>query len=338
MCIRDRQQLPQQIRPPNIQAQPLPFQPQNQQKPVQQQGQEQHEKSDAQKLQEIQQQLRQKHKQLSDPYEEMQKKFEQPGGCYASCLACCGDNCGSVLQYLCFCCFNPRVEIQTQTEGLVERFGRFHHLLGPGLHFVNPCTDNVTQIDLKKQTLNLPSQIALTKDNITMSIDASINYHITNSRIATYGVYNISDAIALFSKATLRNICGQMDLQELLEKKDEIKIELMKIIDEHVYIWGVEIENIFIKNMVVAGGVMKDAVSVATQSHRYAEMKIISAKADVETAKMQQQAADELSSDAAMQIRYLQILERIALTQGTRIVFYPKAYKKQAKEAYNAQY
>ena len=140
--------------------------------------------------------------------------------------------------------------------------------------------------------------------------------------ITEYTIFNTDESIMHLSYSVLRAVTGQYTLQDLLEKKEEVRIEIKKQCDEQLMSWGIHIENVYIKDIIV-NQVLQSALSVVAQEKRFAEGKIISAKADVESAKLLREAADALSSKSAMQIRYLKTLGQICEDSNTKIIFYP---------------
>jgi erythrocyte band 7 integral membrane protein len=126
----------------------------------------------------------------------------------------------------------PYQKVHQSHEGLFERFGRYCKTVTPGLHYINPCTDTLVSINMKIDVMDLARQSVITKDNVMISIDASVYYRIMNSRFAYYRVQNYRTAVAEVTYAVLKNICGQFKLQELLEKRQEIADEIEKQVDE----------------------------------------------------------------------------------------------------------
>lgn len=250
-------------------------------------------------------------------------------GCYQDTMQTCGTCCGFLRTWLpCVCCFvdYPYQEIEQSYEGLMERFGKYVKTVKPGLQYMNPCTESILKIDMKTQIIDLSKQSILTKDNISITLDASVYYKIVDSKRAQYRVKNVQEAVQYLTFSTLRNTCGQHVLQDLLEKRLEVTASIQRNIEEHVDEWGVKIEQIFIKDILLSPE-MQFSLSSAAKERRIAESKIISAKADVESAKLMKEAADILDNKAAMQIRYLETLQQITKSQNSRLIFLPQGDK-----------
>lgn len=143
---------------------------------------------------------------------------------------------------------------------------------------------------MKINVMDLQRQNIITKDNVSISIDASVYFRVINSRYAFYRVQNFNVAIAEVTYAILKNTCGQFILQDLLEKRQAISDDIEKQVDQYVEQWGVDIEEIFIKDIQLSKD-LQESLSSAAKERRLAESKIISAKADVESAKLMRQAA-----------------------------------------------
>ena len=141
--------------------------------------------------------------------------------------------------------------------------------MGSGLQYFNPCTDTINIIDMKTKIIDLTRQNAITKDNIEVSIDAAVYYHVREPRIAFYSVDNLTRSVTELTYATLRSVCGHYVLQDLLEKRDEVTFELGKFVARHVHEWGIEITNILIKDIVVNKD-LQDALSSAAKERRLA--------------------------------------------------------------------
>ena len=246
-------------------------------------------------------------------------------GCYQNSMQTCGACCGFLRTWLPvpFCCVNyPYQEVEQSYEGLLQRFGKYVTTVKPGLQYMNPCTEEIVKIDMKTHIIDLAKQVILTKDNISITIDASVYFRIIDSKKATYRVKNIRDAVQFLTFSSLRNTCGQHILQDLLEKRLEVTSTIRKNVEEHVDEWGVKIDNIFIKDILLSNE-LQYSLSSAAKERRIAESKIISAKADVEAAKLMKEAADILDNKAAMQIRYLETLSHITKSNNSRLIFLP---------------
>lgn len=259
--------------------------------------------------------------QQKDEYSNM--KYEQSYPCYENCMQCYYNCLGTFRQFcVCLCVDNPNIEIPQSYCGLKLRFGKYVETVGPGLQFIVPGTEKIIKVDLQTQTLDLVKQSVITKDNITACIDTAVNFKITNPRYAIFRLDNLNDSVKNLCYSALRTVIGIYTLNEVQEKKAEITAQLQKYLNEHVKTWGISIEQIFITEIILNHD-LQETLSSAAKMQRAAESKVISAKADIESAKMMREAADTLSSAAAMQIRYFETIQHLVHAPAQKVVFIP---------------
>ena len=259
---------------------------------------------------------------MDDEYTK-QKEYEKSYPCYEDCMQSCCNCCGTCRQFLpCLCVPDPNIEVPQSWCALKMRFGRYVDTLNAGLQFVTPTTEKLILVDLQTQTLDLVKQNIITKDNITAAIDTAINFKIINPRYAMFRLENLQESVKNLTYSALRTVCGVYTLNELQEKKAELAHQLQQYVGERVKQWGIIIEQIFIKDMVLSND-LQQTLSSAAKMQRAAESKVISAKADVESAKLMREAADSLSSEAAMQIRYYETISHLANNGSQKVVFIP---------------
>lgn len=207
------------------------------------------------------------------------------------------------------------MQLATSESGILQRFGKFLKVLSPGINIINPMTDSVVLIDLKTKVATMPRQPVITKDNITLQIQTAVYYRVVDSFKVAYKLGSSNQGAQNFivemSQAALRSVGGEHTLQDMLSNRDKIARELQRFVENQVEPWGLLIENIFLKgnrstslDLVMDPETQKN-LSAAAKQKRLSEAAIISAKADVESAKMMKEAAEILDSKAAMQIRYL---------------------------------
>jgi len=237
------------------------------------------------------------------------------------------DGIGSVIGFLgaipcCFCCPNPYKPVDQGNVGLVTKFGRFYKAVDPGLVKINPLSEHLIQVDVKIQIVEVPQQVCMTKDNVTLHLTSVIYYHIVSPHKAAFGISNVRQALVERTQTTLRHVVGARVLQDVIERREEIAQSISEIIEDVAKGWGVRVESMLIKDMIF-NRELQDSLSMAAQAKRIGESKIISARAEVESAKLMRKAADILNSPAAMQIRYLEAQQQIAKTAGAKVIFLP---------------
>lgn len=234
---------------------------------------------------------------------------------------------GSVIGFMgaipcCIICPNPYKNVSQGNVGLVTKFGRFYRAVDPGLVKINPLSEKLVQVDVKIQVCEVGAQMCMTKDNVTIQLTSVIYYHITSPHRAAFGVSNVRQALIERTQTTLRHVVGARVLQDVIERREEIATSISEIIEDVANGWGVRVESMLIKDINFSKE-LQDSLSMAAQSKRIGESKIIAARAEVESAKLMRKAADILSSPAAMQIRSLEAYQQVAKTAGAKVIFLP---------------
>lgn len=222
----------------------------------------------------------------------------------------------------CVVCPNPYKPVHQGSVGLVTKFGKFHRAVDPGLVKINPLSEKLIPVDVKIQLCEVPQQVCMTKDNVTVHLTSVIYYNIVSPHKATFGISNVRQALIERTQTTLRHVVGARVLQDVIERREEIAQSISEIIEDVATGWGVHVESMLIKDIVFSRE-LQDSLSMAAQSKRIGESKIIAARAEVEAAKLMRQAADILSSAPAMQIRQLEAMQAMAKTANAKVIFLP---------------
>lgn len=246
--------------------------------------------------------------------------------------------CGSFLDFLgsffgccccitsCGCCCNPYKTINRGTRGVITRFGSVKHIVNDGLHYVNPITESINVVELMVHVKKLCNQTVITKNKLPVTIDGVVYYRIGSddeSVLASrFGIVNLSVAVDELSHATLRNIIGAHTLQECLENRKELATLIQNSVNEKCKVWGVTIQDIEIIDITIPPHIQQMLSSSATAESE-AQAKLILAKADVQSAHMLREAADQLNTPSAMQIRLLDTYRMIAESENAKIIFLP---------------
>jgi erythrocyte band 7 integral membrane protein len=248
-----------------------------------------------------------------------------PKGWYGSMINALGACIGTMGAIpCCIVCPNPYKNVQQGNVGLVTKFGRFYKAVDPGLVKVNPLSERLIQVDVKIQTVEVPQQTCMTKDNVTLHLTSVLYYHIIAPHTAAFGIANVRQALMERTQTTLRHVVGARVLQDVIERREEIAQSIGEIMEDVAAGWGVQVESMLIKDIIFSQD-LQESLSMAAQSKRIGESKIIAAKAEVEAAKLMRQAADILSSAPAMQIRYLEAMQAMAKSANSKVIFLPAA-------------
>ena len=216
------------------------------------------------------------------------------------------------------------VRVVTEYErGVLFRLGRVDpaNLKGPGLRLLWPLIDRMQKVDLRTITLDVPPQEVITKDNVTIKVNAVAYFNVMNPVDAVIKIANYMHATSLYSQTTLRNILGQHELDEILAERDKIGQALQKIIDEATDAWGVKVSAVEIKDIELPEE-MRRAMARQAEAERERRAKIIAAEGEHQAAQKLHEAAVILEqTSAALQLRYLQTLVEIGVEKNTTIVF-----------------
>jgi regulator of protease activity HflC (stomatin/prohibitin superfamily) len=242
--------------------------------------------------------------------------------CYESCVRCYGNCCGTLTTWCCVCCPNPYRSVSQYEYGVVKEFGKFTKVLPPGLHYLNPVVETLTLVDSREKVIELKKQSIMTKDNVNVTIDAVVYYKIEDAYRALFAIENVELAVAEIAKTALRDVFGHTLLQESLETKEKMAKHIRELIEKPTYGWGVTITRVLIQEILFSKDLQQN-LSAAATAKRIAEGKIITAQADVDSAKLMREAADQLNTRAAMQIRYLDALTTLAKAGNTKVIFMP---------------
>jgi len=224
----------------------------------------------------------------------------------------------------CFCCPNPYHSVQQGFVGLISRFGQFYKAADPGLVVVNPVSESIRKVDIRIQIDPINRIPIMTKDNVNITIDCVIYWHISDVFLATFGVSDIRQALMERTQTTLRAILGGKVLQDCIENRETIAHCIEEVIAGPAKSWGVKVETILIKDLEFSKDLQTSLSSAATQK-RIGESRVIAAQAEVDSAKLMREAAEILNIPAAMQIRYLETMQQMAKAPGSKVIFMPTA-------------
>jgi len=211
--------------------------------------------------------------------------------------------------------------VQEYERGVIFRLGRFIGVKGPGLFLIIPMVDRMVKVDLRVVVLDVPSQEAITRDNVTVKVNAVAYFRVLEPSAAVINVEDFRRATYQISQTTLRNVIGQSELDEILAHREKINSELRRIIDESTEPWGVRVEIVEIKDVELPPD-MQRAMARQAEAEREKRAKVIHAEGEFQAAQRLADAARVMSSEpAALQLRYLQTLTEIAVEQNSTILF-----------------
>lgn len=206
-------------------------------------------------------------------------------------------------------------------RGVVFRLGRLIGAKGPGIIFLFPLIDRMVKVSLRTVVLDVPPQDVITKDNVSIKVNAVVYFRVVQPQKAIVEVENFLFATSQLSQTTLRSILGQSELDELLAQRDKINKELQIIIDEHTEPWGIKVSNVEVKQIDLPIE-MQRAMARQAEAERERRAKIVHAEGELQASQKLSDAALIIShTPIALQLRYLQTLVEIAADKNSTIVF-----------------
>ncbi|WP_290598178.1 MULTISPECIES: slipin family protein [unclassified Archaeoglobus] len=210
--------------------------------------------------------------------------------------------------------------VKEYERGVIFRLGRLVGARGPGLFFIIPILENITVVDLRTVTYDVPSQEVVTRDNVTVKVNAVVYYRVVDPTKAITEVFDYQYATAQLAQTTLRSIIGQAELDEVLSERDKLNVKLQRIIDEETNPWGIKVTAVEIKDVELPEE-MRRIMAMQAEAERERRSKIIRAEGEYQAAMKLKEAADVLAqSEGAILLRYLQTLNEISTEQNTTIV------------------
>ena len=223
-----------------------------------------------------------------------------------------------VLLYLLNC-----IKILREYErGVIFSLGRLQQdAKGPGLIFVFAPVQKMVRIDLRQQALEVPPQDIITRDNVTLKVNAVVYWRVMNAPQAVVQVQNYYWQTQQFAQTTLRSVLGEVELDELLAHRDKLNTRIQSILDQHTAPYGVKVANVEVKQVDLPESMLR-AMAKQAEAEREKRAKIIHAEGEFSASQRLQEAAHILSSEPiAIQLRYLQTLTEIGVEKNTTIVF-----------------
>jgi regulator of protease activity HflC (stomatin/prohibitin superfamily) len=211
--------------------------------------------------------------------------------------------------------------VQEYERGVIFRLGRLVGARGPGLFLIIPMIDRMVKVDLRVVTLDVPSQEAITRDNVTVRVNAVVFFRIVDPSSAIVQVEDFRQATWNISQTTLRNVLGQSELDDLLSKREEINQKLQHIIDEATEPWGVKVSIVEVKDVELPQSMVR-AMAKQAEAEREKRAKIVHAQGEFDAAQTLSEAADTMSQHpVSVQLRYLQTLTEISVEKNSTIIF-----------------
>jgi len=212
--------------------------------------------------------------------------------------------------------------VREYERGVIFRLGRLVGAKGPGLFLIIPMFDKMVRIDLREHVLDVPSQDAITADNVPVRVNAVVYFRVINPEDAVIRIQNYMIATSQMAQTTLRSVIGQIELDEVLKEREKINQRLQSILDEATDAWGIKVTTVETKDVEIPEG-MQRAMARAAEAERERRSKIIAAEGELQASHKLAEAATIISKDpTALTLRTLQTLSDMS-SQGTTTIFFP---------------
>ncbi len=211
--------------------------------------------------------------------------------------------------------------LQEYERGVIFRLGRMIGVKGPGLILLIPIVDRMIKVSLRTVTMDVPPQDVITKDNVTVKVNAVIYFMVMEPAKAIINVEDYFYATSMIAQTTLRSVLGQVDLDDLLSNREEINQRLQKIIDDQTEPWGVKVSVVEVKNVDLPQEMIR-AISQQAEAERTRRAKVIHATGEFQAATKLTEAAKVMEqSQYALQLRFLQTLTEVAAEKNSTLIF-----------------
>ncbi|WP_341328266.1 slipin family protein [Methylotuvimicrobium sp. KM2] len=206
-------------------------------------------------------------------------------------------------------------------RGVVFMLGRFYKVKGPGFIIVIPIIQQMVRVDLRTIVMDVPSQDVISRDNVSVKVNAVVYFRVIDPDKAIIQVENFYEATSQLAQTTLRSVLGQHELDEMLAERDKLNIDIQTILDQQTDAWGIKVANVEIKHVDLDESMVR-AIAKQAEAERTRRAKIIHAEGEMQASEKLLQAATILAQQPqAIQLRYLQTLTEIAGEKSSTIVF-----------------
>ena len=206
-------------------------------------------------------------------------------------------------------------------RGVIFFLGRFYRVKGPGLIILIPFIQTMTKVDLRVIVMDVPTQDVISRDNVSVKVNAVIYFRIVDPEKAVIQVANVFEATSQLSQTTLRSVLGQHELDDMLSERDKLNADIQAILDQRTDNWGIKVANVEIKHVDLDESMIR-AIAQQAEAERARRAKVINAEGEKQAAAMLAEAAATLSSQKqALQLRYLQTMKEVAGDRTNTIIF-----------------
>jgi regulator of protease activity HflC (stomatin/prohibitin superfamily) len=211
--------------------------------------------------------------------------------------------------------------IKAYERGIVLRFGVFNGVRQPGLNFILPLVDELIRVDQRIITMDIPPQDIITRDNVSIKVNAVLYFKVVDPAKAVLTVENFLYATSQIAQTTLRSVCGEAELDDLLSQRERINVRVQEILDRHTDPWGIKVSSVEVKDIDLPQE-MRRAMARQAEAERERRAKIIQAEGEFQAAEKITAAAGIMSQqNMSLQLRYLETLKQISSENNSTILF-----------------
>jgi regulator of protease activity HflC (stomatin/prohibitin superfamily) len=211
--------------------------------------------------------------------------------------------------------------IKAYERAVVLRFGIFRGVRQPGLNFIIPLVDELIRVDQRVITMDIPPQDIITRDNVSIKVNAVLYFRVVDPSQAVLTVENYLYATSQIAQTTLRSVCGEAELDDLLSKREQINVRVQEILDRHTDPWGIKVSTVEVKDIDLPQE-MRRAMARQAEAERERRAKIIQAEGEFQAAEKLTAAAGIMSKEnMSLQLRYLETLKQISSENNSTILF-----------------
>jgi len=212
-------------------------------------------------------------------------------------------------------------QVNEYERGVKFQFGRYHSIMSPGWRIVIPIFQGWQRVDVRVKAVDVPNQEAITKDNVSVQVNAVLYYRVADAKLAIIEVEHFYYAVSQLAQTTMRNVVGEVDLDELLSERDKVAERIKTIVDKATDPWGIKVESVDLKDIVLPEE-MKRVIAKQAEAEREKRAVIIKAEGEVAAADNMAKAAGILSSkEGALHLRTLQSINDLSSDQSNTVIF-----------------
>ena len=226
-----------------------------------------------------------------------------------------------VVVFVGFLIFSAIKVLKEYERGVIFLLGRFWKVKGPGLIIVVPAIQKMVRVDLRVIVMDVPTQDVISKDNVSVKVNAVVYFRIVDPERAIIQVMNAIEATSQFAQTTLRSVLGQHELDEMLSERERLNSDIQRILDQNTEGWGIKVTNVEIKHVDLNESMIR-AIAAQAEAQRTRRAKIIHAEGELQASQKLTEAARVLAAEPqAITLRYLQTLTEIATEHNSTIIF-----------------